>query len=378
MGDIIDAVGEVFSTHNPMQEDDVDLNAVVCPDWFGFARRWTLTENDEPSRWVKAMPGASCVLVFGMLLVVYSQVSSFIAPTGRDVVWVTLTLTLGVMLICLNRVAAELPRLLRADGELATLGLGKTKISATAFAKLVMQRRITRFLQGASVVCAGFASIGFFMAIAWPFIAPKDSVNMTFAFLTIISTSSAYLLYTLVPMVMEFNLTLQVAAELTADATLELVTAIKSISPADTEAWEKQIEGPVLALADGPVAVLSRGWSRGLGLSYFGFWTISLAAFAGFSQLLAQVMSAATPMRVVGILLMLLLTVALVTLPLIMSGAVAEVSTCCDDISNAINARRIEDLDRSPRLLALELALKNLNSNQGLGTFAALLLLSTD
>ena len=63
-------------------------------------------------------------------------------------------------------------------------------------------------------------------------------------------------------MVMEFNLTLQVAAELTADATLELVTAIKSISPADTEAWEKQIEGPVLALADGPVAVLSRGWSH--------------------------------------------------------------------------------------------------------------------
>jgi hypothetical protein len=218
------------------------------------------------------------------------------------------------------------------------------------------------------------------MVIAWPFHSPKDfpTQNMTFAFLMAISATSAYLLCTLVPMVMEFNLTLQVAAELTADATLELVTAIKSISPADTEAWEKQIEGPVLALADGPVAVLSRGWSRGLGLSYFGFWTISLAAFAGFSQLLAQVMSAATPMRVVGILLMLLLTVALVTLPLIMSGAVAEVSTCCDDISNAINARRIEDLDRSPRLLALELALKNLNSNQGLGTFAALLLLSTD
>ena len=54
-------------------------------------------------------------------------------------------------------------------------------------------------------------------------------------------------------------------------------------------------------------------------------------------------------------------------LPLWMSQSVADVSTSCDILTESINERRVEDLDRSPRLLALELALKNLNSCQGLG-----------
>jgi hypothetical protein len=48
-----------------------------------------------------------------------------------------------------------------------------------------------------------------------------------------------------------------------------------------------------------------------------------------------------------------------------MSQGVASVSTSCDDLGNVINERRIEDLDESPRLFALELALKNQNVNQG-------------
>ena len=54
-------------------------------------------------------------------------------------------------------------------------------------------------------------------------------------------------------------------------------------------------------------------------------------------------------------------------MPLLMSSAVAAVSTSCDDLSSMINERRIEDLDMGPRLFQLELALKNLNNGQGLG-----------
>ena len=58
-------------------------------------------------------------------------------------------------------------------------------------------------------------------------------------------------------------------------------------------------------------------------------------------------------------------------MPLIMSAAVADVSTSCDDLLSSINERRIEDLERGPQLFQLETALKNLNNGQGLGVSAA-------
>eukprot|EP01052_Picozoa_sp_SAG31_P015329 SAG31_NODE_982_length_10556_cov_18.203883_9_plen_338_part_00 len=54
-------------------------------------------------------------------------------------------------------------------------------------------------------------------------------------------------------------------------------------------------------------------------------------------------------------------------LPMAMSRGVADVSTSCDDLSDSINKRRIEDLNRGVRLMQLELALNNTNARQGLG-----------
>ena len=58
-------------------------------------------------------------------------------------------------------------------------------------------------------------------------------------------------------------------------------------------------------------------------------------------------------------------------MPLLISAAVADVSTSCDDLLSSINERRIEDLERGPLLFQLETALKNLNNGQGLGVSAA-------
>ena len=85
-------------------------------------------------------------------------------------------------------------------------------------------------------------------------------------------------------------------------------------------------------------------------------------AIGFFAQLLyfsRQNVSAALPSLVFCLLLTMM--------PLFMSSAVADVSTACDDVGEAISKRRIEDLDISPRLFALELALDKLNNGSGLG-----------
>jgi hypothetical protein len=43
------------------------------------------------------------------------------------------------------------------------------------------------------------------------------------------------------------------------------------------------------------------------------------------------------------------------------------VSSSCDGLLEGVNAHRIADLGLSERLLALELAMKNLNNGEGLG-----------
>jgi hypothetical protein len=176
--------------------------------------------------------------------------------------------------------------------------------------------------------------------------------------------SVAYLLVTAVPLFFEFALSLQVAAALASDAVLEVVHSVHLVSPSDTEAWEAKVVGPSLVLDSGAVGQLSRGWGYGLALSYVGLWTMGIGMFAVFSMSMANLMSGPNGGRAFGAFISLVGTLLIVGLPLVMSGAVADVSTSCDDLGTAINQRRIEDLDRSPRLRALELALQNLNNMQ--------------
>jgi hypothetical protein len=174
-----------------------------------------------------------------------------------------------------------------------------------------------------------------------------------------------YLVAIVVPIFAEFALSLQVAAALASDAVLEVVHSVRHVSPSDTEAWEAKVVGPSLVLDSGAVGQLSQGWGHGLALSYIGLWTFGIGMFAVWVVgPLALVLSGPNAGRMFGAVLALVFTILIVGLPLVMSGAVADVSTSCDDLGNAINQRRIEDLDRSPRLLALELALQNLNSMQ--------------
>ena len=158
------------------------------------------------------------------------------------------------------------------------------------------------------------------------------------------------------PLVCEFALALQVGAVLASDAVTECVHSVQHTNPSDVSC-KKKVDDPVLALPSGAVGNLSSAFSRGLTLVYIGCWTMTMG---GFALLIKHGAGEAamwfTPMYA-----------PFLFFPMVMSTAVAEVSSSCDDLTNEINRKRIGDLDESPKILALELALNNLNTHQGLG-----------
>jgi hypothetical protein len=170
-----------------------------------------------------------------------------------------------------------------------------------------------------------------------------------------------------VPLACEFAFSLQVSAALAADSVLEVAHAVNAISPADEDRWEANVVTPALALANGPIHLLSNGWGRGLALCYVGLWSAAIAAIFTFCRHLLIVLSAPSVGRINTLLFNATAMLTLLGMPLAISQAVAAVSTSCDDLGESINQRRIENLDTGARLMQLELALQNLNNRQGLG-----------
>ena len=152
---------------------------------------------------------------------------------------------------------------------------------------------------------------------------------------------------------LEFALTLQVAAALASDTVIEIVHAARDVSPEDVEEWTTRVVGPALGLNNGAVGLLADGWSSAIGLSYFGLWSMGLGVFA-MQLYYAMIL----PFMVPVISFVFLMVLAM---PIMMSSAVAAVSTSCDDLRMILNERRVEDLSHGPSIMQLEIALNNLN-----------------
>jgi hypothetical protein len=235
-------------------------------------------------------------------------------------------------------------------------------ISERALRRLVRQWWITRALQ----------ALSFFVGLIFVLIAIQKMLAHFIhgdaeSFSVIMIMPMGLSMLTIAPLFGEFALSLQVAAALTSDAVLEVVNAVNAVSPNETEVWEARVVTPALALANGAVGLLSKGWGRGLALAYVGWWGMAVGFFGMFVRTMMSLIGAVRSWSVIQNVGTLSFVLIALGLPLLMSRAVAAVSTSCDEMGNAINQRRIEDLDRSPRLLALELALENLNERQGLG-----------
>jgi hypothetical protein len=372
LGDDLD----VFATANPLVPEALveasreDANAVVCPDWNARARGLLVSPAEgSETRLMKMIPYGGIICFLGLALICYWFMEDVFHPTGQDAMRLVALFTMTPTMYAFTRVVPELFAVLLPAGELAALGIGRTKISTSALVGLESQRKHTRLVQGISAIGALLilAVYIFFFSFILYLRAGFTRRILDFVIVAPLALGTIWILAVTIPLACEFALTLQVAAALVSDEVLEIVRALNSVSPADTVVWEAKVVRPSLALANGAIYLLSRGWGRGLALLYVGFWSPAIGVLYTFSYQLELIIAYPNGSRVIFLLIMMVLLLLLLGLPLAMSTAVAQVSTSCDDLGNAINQCRIQDLGHSERLLALELALQNLNNRQGLG-----------
>lgn len=342
----------VVSTENPAADEqrlDEDSNAETCPDYFVRSRSLL-----RKSPLVQAVPVIGLTRAGCVLYVASTTIGSLTDPTSSDVMLMIVNVTFLLLNIAMALIIRELQHILRPEGELDTLGIGTTKIRASALSSLENQRRFLRTLECMLILAGAWCVMQGVSNMVEAAIEQSPIHNFALA----IGPIGLFMLLE-GTLFVEFVFVLQVAAALASDAVFEVVHAIRNTSPEDTVQWDTNVVKPALALADGAVGLLSVGFSRGLALSYAGLWAMAVGAFAEMLYFKDG--------WEMGMLLCALLMLILLVMPMIMSRAVAAVSSSCDDLLTSINRRRVQSLEHGPRLYQLELALNQLNQGGGLG-----------
>jgi hypothetical protein len=348
---------------------------VTCPDYFAHLR--------PPSRLALSTaqgartPLATAALYagpLGALGCLYAAVVCAFDNRG-DVGFAALDGTLAaLMLACLaaalcglSLVAEQLRLVLRpGGGELALLGAGSAKITASALRALERWRRLMR---GLSIFFAVLGVVLFLAAvIVIPVVALYVPVVGTFVLLWLAPVGFAVGVGC--PLLFEFLLSLEVAQTLASEQAMEVVRAATELTPADAEGlWAERVEGPALALRDGAIGLLSHGWGKGLAITYGIFWG---GLGPAFFLLTLQVTANGAKFGETG---WALLSLAMFAVPLWLSTGVARTSTACDDVMRQLNLVRIGDSTHHAAMLHLETSLRNLNDGQGLGFLIGLTVL---
>ena len=116
---------------NPAGDDErleEDSNAIVCPDWFGDARRKLVNaETGEPTAIVRALPYLAVIRVLGNALHLSNRIGG--SPQGlsaRGVLLLVAVAAFWVLSFSMSMIVFELSRLLRKGGRF--IGFGKTGI----------------------------------------------------------------------------------------------------------------------------------------------------------------------------------------------------------------------------------------------------------
>jgi hypothetical protein len=314
----------------------------------------------------------ACAGLFGALGCLYTAaVCAFgnRGDVGLDGADGTLAALAGVCLaavLCgLSLIVEQLRLALRpGGGELALLGAGSAKITASALCAL---QRWRWFMHSLGIF---FAVLGVVLLLAG-FILPRGGSNTTRAvdghkFLWLASLGPAVGLG--FPLLFQFLLSLEVAQSLTTEHTMEIVRAATELTPAEGR-WAEHVEAPALALKDGAIGQLSRGWGKGLAICYGIFW--GGLGPAGFLATLGMVAAS----NKIYAAVCALCTLALLAVPLWLSTGVAKTSTACDDVMRQLNLVRIGNSAHHAAVLHLETSLRNLNDGQGLGFLIGLTVL---
>jgi hypothetical protein len=169
-----------------------------------------------------------------------------------------------------------------------------------------------------------------------------------------------------VPLLMEWWLTLSVASALAADATVEVQITAETIAPTERD-WMEKVAEPAKRLARDTMDELTHGWGRALAVAYGLYWLLGLGALAGG-------LGAASGGGGFWTEIFLALSLAFVVLPLAMSPDPGAVSSSCDDLLAALYSTR-GDLIGRPEAIAdlrdLEDYLNTLNDRQGCAYIAS-------
>jgi hypothetical protein len=247
----------------------------------------------------------------------------------------------------------SLRRVIRPGEHLQTMGAGRVKLSAHAM------RRLRRLRLGLRVPQTFFMSIGLFFVVV-----PIASAitNTEQPLLTKIIGPAWVAVFGLwfvlvVPLLLEWWLTLSVASALAADATIEVVTAAETLSPTEPD-WTEKVAEPAKHLALDTMDELTHGWGRALAVSYGLYWLMGLGCLAG---------GLAWPPGIYSDVF-IVLSLVFSVLPLAMSTDPAAVSTSCDDLLAELNAKRwalFGQPDAVANLNLLEDSLNTLNERQG-------------
>ena len=360
----VGAAGAAAAAARPGGERDGDEGraAEPAPDFFSKPRRYVVAGGDGgPTPLVRsAKLVAGATIVVGVLYAdKMVNLADLRALSEVDLLRAISVIGVPVGLFLLSGTVEQLHLVLRPGGGLEQLGLGsavETPVTLRSSSALRLAGRqktigwvqLLLSLMGAALCVFGALALVFF-PIWWTW-----ALFMVGLGVWTISAGR---------FVLEFMLSLEVAATVVAEAVAEVETAVRTVSLKDLEAWESTVVQPALALHKGKVGTLSACWSGGLASSYASCWFLSFAVFVG---LLATANGSGrdNPATIAFYLVVVFL---LILMPLLMTRSVVAVSHGCDELLQAINDRRMKDLECSEQLHSLELALQNCNYQQGLG-----------
>jgi hypothetical protein len=332
-------------------------NEIVCPDYFGFLDRRLNTAEGSATclTWFLRFIGPEQFVMqyVGMTVTGYGwTIGGVLTAKNALATMMCSSLAIATLISC-TLLLDSLRRVIRPGEHLQNLGVGRVKLSARA-ARSLRQLRI-----GLRVPQAFFMAIGFFFVV----FTTANSVlvtEMAWSGKLLWPAWTGFLglwFMLVVPLMLEWWLTLRVASTLAADATIEVVIAAETIAPTQPD-WNKKVVEPAKHLALDTMDELTHGWGRALAIAYGLYWILSLGMFAGSLQGGSNYWGK----------IYLALSLAFAILPLAMSTDPAAVSSSCDDLLTELNSRRGE-LIGHPEAIAdlrdLEDYLNTLNDRQG-------------
>jgi len=252
-------------------------------------------------------------------------------------------ITVALLLVPLS--LYSLHRVTRDDGQLKTLGVGSTKISASAATRL-KRWHVLLLLFMLTFVQTGvnkFVNVGLLGDSTL-----EDRVGALLAGLV------AALVF---PLALWW-LSLKEASVLVSDRVIECRKLIDKTSATSAE-WDALVVPELLKLINVTLPALSGGWGDGLLVLWEVCWMIALAIFARFLD--------------TGVTKYVGMSVIWACMPLGLAADVASASSDCDTIKDEQNKKRADskcDIHVGAKLMACETLLDRLNDGGGLGFVA--------